>query len=107
MRRVKDRERKYLSRKTKAGRLKRRLEYCAMAKKRLALPSALEGLSGFDRKAAGEELRSAAMAGATKPEYLCRGSRTEVRQGVTDHDSQTGVEGPARAPPAEERVVVD
>jgi hypothetical protein len=37
MRRVKDRQRKYLSRKTKAGRLKRRLEYHAMAKKQLPL----------------------------------------------------------------------
>ena len=50
MRRVKDRERKYLGRKTKAGRLKRRLEYCAAAKKQSSLSSAKQGLLGFDRK---------------------------------------------------------
>ena len=33
MRRVKDRERKWLARKTKAGRMKRRLEYLAAARK--------------------------------------------------------------------------
>ena len=35
---MKDRERKLLSRKTKAGKRKRRLEYQALARKRLPLP---------------------------------------------------------------------
>jgi hypothetical protein len=59
MRRVKDRERKYLARKTKAGRLKRRLEYSAMAKKRFALPSAKPGSSGPGRELAGGQARTA------------------------------------------------
>ena len=41
MRRVRDRERKYLARKTKAGRLKSRLEYLAAARKQHPLPPTL------------------------------------------------------------------
>jgi len=49
MRRVRDRERKYLARKTKAGRLKRRLEYLAAARKQHPLPPA-DGWSWIDRR---------------------------------------------------------
>ena len=51
------------------------------------------------RRAAKQELRWAAMARATRPEYLCCGRRTEVRQGGTGHDSQTGVARRSRTPP--------
>ena len=59
VRRVKDRERKYLARKTKAGRLKRRLEYCAAAKKQFSLSSAKQGPWGFDGKPVDGRARTA------------------------------------------------
>jgi len=59
MRQVRDRERKYLARKTEAGRLKRRLEYAAAAKKRLAcLPPATVERRGGGLVQLGEMLRT-------------------------------------------------
>jgi hypothetical protein len=48
VRRAKDRERKYLARKTKVGRFKRRLEYWAAAKKQSSLSSTRQGPLDFD-----------------------------------------------------------
>ena len=56
---MRDRERKYLARKTKACRLKRRLEYLAAAKKQLPLPPANPSTSRFSGEAAGDEARTA------------------------------------------------
>jgi hypothetical protein len=98
MRRVRDRERKYLDRKTKAGRLKRRLEYAAAAKQRLALPSASE-----------DAPRPRAMAGGVGAEKIAVGgygqgeeSRLPLRQSseVAEHDPQTSSGSRPRAPPA-------
>ena len=104
MRRVKDRERKYLSRKTKAGRLKRRLEYCAAAKKRFPLPSAKPGFSGPGLELAGGQARTAVGGYGQDDEVRVPLPRS---QGVTGHDSQTGVELRPRALPTDWRMVVD
>ena len=63
MRRVRDRERKYLARKTKAGRLKRRLEYAATAKKRLRLGPPNQGASRAGAIARGVAAEQIAVGG--------------------------------------------
>jgi hypothetical protein len=102
MRQVKDRERKWLVRNTKGGQRKRRLEYHAAAKKRLPLPGANPGAARFGGELAGGRARIAVggyrcsdKAGVPLPQSGRRGS-----PGVAHHDSQTGVDGRPRAPPA-------
>jgi len=105
MRRVRDRERKYLARKTKAGQLKRRLEYAAAAKKRrgLVLPNQGAPCSWpiVDHVAA-EEI---AVGGYGQGEA----SGLPLRQSseVAEHDPQTSFGSRPRAPPAEDGLVVD
>jgi hypothetical protein len=76
MRRVRDRERKYLARKTKAGRLKRRLEYAATAKKRLGLGLPNQGDSRPGAIAPGVAAGRIAVGGYGEGE----GSRLPFRQ---------------------------
>ena len=56
-------ERKYVTRKTKAGRLKRRLEYKATADKRLVLPSAPPSSTGSGQIVANNRSRRIAVGG--------------------------------------------
>jgi hypothetical protein len=105
VRRVKDRERKWLSRKTKAGRRKRRLEYQALAKKRLPLPPAAK----YDPATCGSKLRDVNPGIAVGDSG--QAGRLPVSssrfQGDADHDSQANTGSRPRAPPADGRVVVD
>lgn len=102
VRRVKDRERKWLARNTKAGQWKRRMEYHAAAKKQLPLPGANPGVPRSGRDLAGGRARTAVgsyrwgdEARVALPQSTDRGS-----PGVARHDSQTGVDDRPRAPPA-------
>lgn len=99
VRRVRDRERKYLARKTKAGRLKRRLEYAAAARKRLGpgLPSQGVPQSGpIARGVAAEEI---AVGGYGQGERSALPFRQSAE--VAEHDCQTSPGSRPRAPPAE------
>lgn len=109
VRRVKDRERKWLVRNTKAGQWKRRMEYHSAAKKQLPLPGTNPGAPRSGRELAGGPARTAVggyrwgdEAGVPLPQSTNRRS-----SGVASHDSQTGVDGRPRAPPAPQRLVVD
>jgi hypothetical protein len=102
MRRVKDRERKWLARNTKAGQWKRRMDYHAAAKKQLPLPGANPGALRSSRELAGGQARTAVggyrWGGEARVPLPQSGSRSSP--GVASHDSQTGVDGRPRAPPA-------
>jgi len=90
MRRVRDRNRKYLARKTKAGRLKRRLEYKSVADKRLALPLANEASPPSRQIVGGVEARRIAVGGYGPGEPSClpfRQSSNRDSPGVAEHDS--------------------
>ena len=105
MRRVKDRERKWLARKTKAGKRKRRLEYQALARKRLPLPpTATYDASTCGPKAGDVTTRIAVGDSGQGGQFPVSFSRF---QGVADHDSQANTGSRSRAPPADGRVVVD
>jgi hypothetical protein len=102
---VKDRERKLLKRKTKAGKRKRQLEYQALAKKRLPLPPAAK----YDPATCGSKFRHVnpriAVGDSGQGDWL---SVCFLRfQGDADHDSQANTDSRPRAPPADGRVVVD
>ena len=105
VRRVKDRERKLLSRKTKVGKQRRRLEYQALARKRLPLPPTAK----YDPAVCGSKLRDVnpriAVGDSGQADRLPVSSLRF--QGVTDHDSQANTGSRSRAPPADGRVVVD
>ena len=105
VRRVKDRERKWLARKTKAGKRKRRLEYQALARKRRPLPPTAK----YDASTCGSKLRDVAARIAVGDSG--QDGRLPVLfsrfQGVADHDSQTNTGSRPRAPPSDGRVVVD
>lgn len=109
VRRVKDRERKWLARNTKAGQRKRRLEYHAAAKKQLPLPGASSDAPRSGREPAGGRARTAVggyrWGDEARVPLPQSGSRSSP--GVASHDSQTGVDGRPRAPPAPQRLVVD
>lgn len=97
MRRVRDRERKYLSRKTPKGRLKRRREYQAAKLKRCQGRGASR--SGFS---------DPPLAPSDSPQgsVLAYGQSADPQLGfshsreVTPHDSQTTPDARPRAPPA-------
>lgn len=99
MRRVRDRERKYLARKTKAGQLKRRLEYAAAARKRLGPALASRGVPRSGPIARGVAAEEIAVGGYGPGES----SRLPLRQSaeVAEHDCQTSPGSRPRAPPAE------
>ena len=105
VRRVKDRERKWLARKTKAGRRKRRLEYQSLARKRLPLPPTAK----YDPATCGSKLRDVNARIAVGDS--CQADRLSVCflrfQGDADHDSQANTGSRPRAPPSDGRVVVD
>jgi hypothetical protein len=105
MRQVRDRKRKYLARKTKAGRLKRRLEYAAAAKKRLPLVPANQDASRSRQIVGGVAAGRIAVGdyGPGKPLALPFRQSSEV----AEHDSQTSSGSRPRAPPAGGRLVVD
>jgi hypothetical protein len=102
---VKDRERKLLSRKTKAGKRKRRLEYQALARKRLPLPSTAK----YDPSTCGSKLQEVKARIAVGDSG--QANRLPVCfsrfWGVAEHDSQANTGSQPRAPPADRRVVVD
>jgi hypothetical protein len=103
MRRVRDRERKYLARKTKAGRLKRRLEYSAAAKKQLPVSSANPASWRSAEQRPGGRTKIA-VGGYRQSDSLPVPFRQSTKLGlpkVADHDSQTGSPSRPRAPPAE------
>jgi len=105
VRRVKDRERKWLARKTKAGKQRRRLEYQALARKRLPLPPTAK----YDPATCSVKLRD------VKVRIAVGDSGQAVRlpvcflrfQGDADHDSQANTDSRPHAPPADGRMVVD
>ena len=105
VRRVKDRERKWLARKTKAGKRKRRLEYQTLARKRLPLPPmAKYDASTCSPKSYDVTARIAVGDSGQDGRLPVSFSRF---QGVADHDSQANTDTQPRAPPADGRVVVD
>jgi hypothetical protein len=103
MRRVRDRERKYLRRMTNAGRLKRRLEYAAAAKKHLPSSAASSRTWRFGEQHFDSRTRIAVGG------YRCvNPARVTFREsthlgpsGVAGHDSQTHSPPSPRAPPSE------
>lgn len=99
VRRVKDRQRKWLARKTKAGRLKRRLEYHAAAKKRLPLPPRADQDRGrrCSSVAAGPPEIAVGDYGRSEESPLS----WEHFPGVGRHDSEADSRSRPRAPPAE------
>ena len=105
VRRVKDRERKLLSRKTKAGKRKRRLEYQALARKRLPLPPTVK----YDSATCGptlQEIKARIAVGDSGQAHRLPVSSSRF-QGVAGHDSQANTDSRSRAPPTDGRVVVD
>jgi hypothetical protein len=97
MRRVRDRERKYLARKTQAGRLKRQQEYRA-AKRKRCRPS----LSHSDLRSDSPSARS----GCSQGSVLGYGRDADLRLGfsrpleITTDDSETTPGSRPRPPPA-------
>lgn len=105
VRRVRDRERKWLARKTKAGKRRRRLEYQALARKRFPLPPmAKHDVSTCGPKPGGAAARIAVGDSGQGGQVPVSFSRF---QGVADHDSQANTGSRPRAPPTDRRVVVD
>ena len=109
VRRVKDRERKWLARNTKAGQWKRRLEYHAAAKKQLPLPGTNATASRSGRELAGGRAKIAVggYRWGDEGRVPLPQSASRSSPGVAHHDSQTGVDGRPRASPAPQRLVVD
>jgi hypothetical protein len=105
MRRVRDRKRKYLARKTKAGRLKRRQEYKFLANKRLALARANPNAPRSGQIVGGVTAATIAVGGYGQAEPSCLPFRQSPE--VTEHDCQTSLGSQPRAPPADHGLVVD
>ena len=105
MRRVRDRERKYLARKTKAGRRKRRLEYKSLADKRLALPAANEDSPRSSQIVGGVTAATIAVGGYGQGESSALPFRQSPE--VAEHDCQTSLGSRPRAPPADHGLVLD
>jgi len=105
MRGVRDRERKWKSRKTKAGRLKRRLEYeQARRKRRQRLPNAPQDREG-SRSTTPSRGRPRAVGvyrDAVKPPLISssvRDHQVSPHEEVPHHDPQTRSPSRSRAPP--------
>jgi hypothetical protein len=97
VRQVRDRERKYLARKTQAGRLKRRLEYQAAKVQRCHSPPVRRRSSADPSLAKGSAPRSSVLLYGAVPAAFLDFSRCEE---VPTNDSETTPGARPRAPPA-------
>lgn len=104
LRRVRDRERKWLARNTKAGQFKRRLEYHAAAKRRLARPPTRpDSTNTTAEQTRGGLTTAVGVYGQPRRASVPFGqSSTPVPPGVADRDYQGDSGSQPRPPPVED-----